>query len=280
MGSVEKLVIDTDCGVDDAMAIMLALSSNKRCDVIGITCTFGNTPLDNACNNVKRVLTICNKKEIPVYRGSSRPLVKEYLKRDTAYHSFDGLGTVAQEFSTGDIPESEVPAAVALIELSKKHQGEITLIPLGPLTNIALAHRIDPDFTRRLKSIVCMGGNYKGIGNHTETAEFNFFCDPYSADIVMGGALCPVKLVPWETCLEHGIPFSTYESLKQVATVKGHFYNRISCKMIGRHKKGAETSVPTATCSLWLRPSIQSASRKLSRVRWLWKPAELIQRDL
>ncbi|CAL1301267.1 unnamed protein product [Larinioides sclopetarius] len=227
MGSVEKIIIDTDCGVDDAMAMILALSS-KRAQVIAITCVFGNTPLDNVCNNVKRVLVVCDKKEIPIYRGSSCALVPKIIRKDTAYHGGDGLGTVAHEFSTGDLPESEVPAPMALIQLTKEQPGQITLIAIGPLTNLALAHRMDPQFTKRLKSLVVMGGNYKGLGNVTETAEFNFHSDPESADIVLGEALCPVKLVPWETCLEFNLSFDTFDRLIQVPTVKGSFYKRIT----------------------------------------------------
>ncbi|CAL1301265.1 unnamed protein product [Larinioides sclopetarius] len=227
MGSVEKIIIDTDCGVDDAMAMILALSS-KRAQVIAITCVFGNTPLDNVCNNVKRVLVVCDKKEIPIYRGSSCALVPKIIRKDTAYHGGDGLGTVAHEFSTGDLPESEVPAPMALIQLTKEQPGQITLIAIGPLTNLALAHRMDPQFTKRLKSLVVMGGNYKGLGNVTETAEFNFHSDPESADIVLGEALCPVKLVPWETCLEFNLSFEIYDRTSQVPTIKGSFYKKIT----------------------------------------------------
>ncbi|XP_055943077.1 nucleoside hydrolase-like isoform X1 [Argiope bruennichi] len=229
MGSVEKVIVDTDCGVDDAMALMLALSS-KRARVVAITCVFGNTPLDNVCNNVKRVLVVCDKKEvkIPIYRGSGCALIPKVIRKDSAYHGGDGLGTFAHEFSTGDLPESDVPAPMALIQLTKEQPGEITLIAIGPLTNLALAHRIDPQFTKRLKSLVVMGGNYKGLGNVTETAEFNFHSDPEAAHIVLGEALCPVKLVPWETCLEFNLSFATYDRLVQVATAKGSFYKRIT----------------------------------------------------
>ncbi|CAL1301266.1 unnamed protein product [Larinioides sclopetarius] len=240
MGSVEKIIIDTDCGVDDAMAMILALSS-KRAQVIAITCVFGNTPLDNVCNNVKRVLVVCDKKEIPIYRGSSCALVPKIIRKDTAYHGGDGLGTVAHEFSTGDLPESEVPAPMALIQLTKEQPGQITLIAIGPLTNLALAHRMDPQFTKRLKSLVVMGGNYKGLGNVTETAEFNFHSDPESADIVLGEALCPVKLVPWETCLEFNLSFNSYDILAEVPTIKGRFYSKITGAAIKKFKSVGRT---------------------------------------
>ncbi|XP_055943078.1 nucleoside hydrolase-like isoform X2 [Argiope bruennichi] len=243
MGSVEKVIVDTDCGVDDAMALMLALSS-KRARVVAITCVFGNTPLDNVCNNVKRVLVVCDKKEvkIPIYRGSGCALIPKVIRKDSAYHGGDGLGTFAHEFSTGDLPESDVPAPMALIQLTKEQPGEITLIAIGPLTNLALAHRIDPQFTKRLKSLVVMGGNYKGLGNVTETAEFNFHSDPEAAHIVLGEALCPVKLVPWETCLEFNLSFTTYDRLAHIPTTKGRFYSRITGATIQRFKSRGRTS--------------------------------------
>ncbi|GFX15297.1 probable uridine nucleosidase 1 [Trichonephila clavipes] len=241
MGSPVKLIVDTDCGVDDAMAIMLALSSSARAEVIGVTCVHGTTILDNVCNNVKRVLVACDKKGVPVYKGSVGPLIVKNFDKDPVYHGGDGLGNVAHQFSTGDLVESETSAVMALIQLTKEHPGEIMLIALGPLTNLALAHRIDPKFTERLKSLVIMGGNYKGFGNVTVTAEFNFYNDPEAADIVLGESLCPTTLVPWETCLEHPFTFETYARLIQVPTTKGRFYSSISNMMIPRAKARGRT---------------------------------------
>ncbi|GFT24508.1 inosine-uridine preferring nucleoside hydrolase, partial [Nephila pilipes] len=99
--------------------------------------------------------------EVPIYKGCADPLLLKMIRKDSVYHGADGLGTVAHEFSTGNLAESEVSAPMALIQLTKEHPGEITLIALGPLTNLAMAHRIDPKFTERLKSLVIMGGNYK-----------------------------------------------------------------------------------------------------------------------
>ncbi|KAG8182868.1 hypothetical protein JTE90_024611 [Oedothorax gibbosus] len=230
-----KLLVDTDCGVDDAMALLLALSSSRG-HVVGVTCCAGNTTLDNVCDNVKRVLVVCKKTGIPIYRGSNGPLLTRKRRIVKVYHAEDGLGGAAHRFPTGELVEASAPAAMALVELTRSHPGELTLVALGPLTNVAMAHRIDPEFTRRLKAIVCMGGNYKGLGNTTEVSEFNFYFDPEAADMVLGEALCPITLVPWETCLNFGLKLSLYDKQIQAPTAKGRFYKKITSKMLERAK--------------------------------------------
>lgn len=222
----QKLVIDTDCGIDDAIALLLALSSKDIAEVLAITCCFGNTTLDNVCSNIKRVLTVCDEKKIPIHRGSPGPLIKH--NGPETVHGSDGLGDCADKYSTGDIEESTIPAAVALINLAKKYPTEITVLAIGPLTNIALAHRIDPDFTSNLKSIVIMGGNYKGIGNVTPVAEFNFYCDPEAANIVVSEARCNVVMVPWETTMDYGIQWELYKELVETSTSKGKFFKDVT----------------------------------------------------
>ncbi|XP_054720023.1 uncharacterized protein LOC129229688 [Uloborus diversus] len=221
-----KLVIDTDCGIDDAMAIMLALSAKDVCDVVGITCCFGNCTLDNACKNVMRVLTLCGETNIPIYRGCRSAFINN--DKLGTVHGSDGLGNRGHEFSTGGLTESEIPATFALIKMAKEHPKEITLVAIGPLTNLAMAHRIDPHFTENLKSIVILGGNYKGIGNATDTAEFNFYCDPESANIILTEAACSVVLVPWETVLEHGMEWEDYTNWVNTETNKGKFLKIVS----------------------------------------------------
>jgi len=231
----ELVVIDTDGGGDDAMAILLALSDKKAARLLAITCCFGNTALDNVCPNVMRILTICNEKEIPVHRGCNGALVKNYRKN--LVFGTDGFGNVAHEFPIGGMKESNVPAPLALIQLAKKHLKEINLVAIGPLTNLAIAHRIDPEFTKNLKSIVVMGGNYKGIGNATEVAEFNFYCDPESAHTIISEASCPLILVPWEPVLEFGIDWHMYDKLIDVQTFKARFIKRINEYHVENSKK-------------------------------------------
>ncbi|GBO13464.1 Uncharacterized protein C1683.06c, partial [Araneus ventricosus] len=145
--------------------------------------------------------------DIPVYCGSSGPLLK-HPDTPEIVHGSDGFGDCAHLFSTGQGRLEELPAPAALVELSRTH-GPFTLAALGPLTNVALAQRLDPGFTARLERIVFLGGNYKGVGNTTESAEFNFYCDPEAAHIVLSEAQCPVQMVPWETTMEYGIEWAS-----------------------------------------------------------------------
>ncbi|XP_015915026.2 nucleoside hydrolase isoform X2 [Parasteatoda tepidariorum] len=231
----ELLIIDTDGGGDDAVAILLALSDKSVAKTLAITCCFGNTSLDNVCSNILKLLHLCNEKQIPVHRGSKGPLLKSQVELNV--FGTDGFGNVAHEFSTGSLEESDLPASSALITLARKYPGRIHLIAIGPLTNISIAHRIDPDFTKNLKSIFCMGGNYKCVGNISEVAEFNFYCDPESAHIVLTEAQCPVTLIPWETVPEFGITWDIYEELMAIQTTKAQFVKRINEFYVVRSKK-------------------------------------------
>ncbi|KAJ8312030.1 hypothetical protein KUTeg_009403 [Tegillarca granosa] len=156
-----KIIIDVDTGVDDAQAIMLALTS-KEVDVLAITCVQGNADVENVCRNTLRVLKVCDRLDIPVYKGASKPLIGFGLDA-THYHGKDGMGDVANpEEVDMSLIQSE-PASLALLRLSKEYPGEITLVALAPLTNIALAIRLDPDFGTRLKEMFMMGGNIEVV---------------------------------------------------------------------------------------------------------------------
>ncbi|GFT84189.1 probable uridine nucleosidase 2 [Nephila pilipes] len=211
------LVIDTDCGSDDAMALMATLgdSGRRSCRLVAITCCFGNTTVDHVCQNVLRVLHACEETKVPVYRGCDKPLIL-HPKRPEIVHGSDGFGDCSHLFPSSGTVE-EIPASSALVTLSHNHPGLI-LTALGPLTNVALAHRLDPDFTSRLNKIIFLGGNYKGIGNTTASAEFNFYCDPEAANIVLTEAKCPVQMVPWETTMEYGIDWDDFEVLMREPT--------------------------------------------------------------
>lgn len=214
------LVIDTDCGSDDAMALMATLGNSGRraCRLKAITCCFGNTTVDHVCQNVLRVLHACGETQVPVYQGSGTPLIL-HSKHPEIVHGSDGFGDSSHLFPSTGIVE-ETPAPAALVALSHTHP-RLILTVLGPLTNVALVHRLDPRFTSRLDRIVFMGGNYKGIGNTTDSAEFNFYCDPEAANIVLTEAQCPVLMVPWETTMEYGIDWESFEMLMNTPTDRG-----------------------------------------------------------
>ncbi|XP_052790179.1 pyrimidine-specific ribonucleoside hydrolase RihA-like [Mya arenaria] len=201
-----KLLIDTDAGVDDAQAILMALKS-PDVDVIGITCVAGNVDAMQVGKNVLRVLQVVNRLDIPVYIGCNEALLGDEKESSDYYHGSDGLG---------DVPDPEAPdksliqsehAVNALIRLSKKYKGELSLVCLAPLTNIAMGLRLDPGLGPRLKHCYIMGGNHHGKGNITVAAEFNFYFDPEAAYVVLNQLKAPITIVTWETCMEHSIPW-------------------------------------------------------------------------
>ncbi|XP_063980076.1 uncharacterized protein LOC135164032 isoform X2 [Diachasmimorpha longicaudata] len=196
----EKLVIDTDAGGDDAMAILLALSAwesnDSNFEVIGITCVYGNTYEKNVEINVLKTLTIANASKIPVYGGSQKPLISTNFTAGN-YFGEDGFGDFPfkDEITAKVYPKH---AAVALVELAKKYKGELNILTLGPLTNIAVALALDPDFLRNVKRLYVMGGAVAGMGNRAPGVEYNFGQDPES-NFVTFNSTESIVLYPWET---------------------------------------------------------------------------------
>ncbi|XP_049521033.1 uncharacterized protein LOC119446633 isoform X2 [Dermacentor silvarum] len=162
-GDQQLLIIDTDAGVDDALAILLALSS--PCKILAITCVSGNVQLSNVYTNVLRILNHCGRLEVPVYQGCRRPLVTTPMNA-VSIHGKDGLGGAAERYplpTDGAFHRRNEHASQALVSLAHKHVGAATLVTLGPLTNLAVAGRLDPDFFANLKEIVVMGGTCDGL---------------------------------------------------------------------------------------------------------------------
>jgi len=195
----KKLIIDSDTGIDDAMAILMALEAHKRkaVEVIAITAVGGNTTEPDAERNILRTLDAAGCSDIPVYRGAKEALVIPY-PHEEHYHGLDGFNDVKFD-TTPDVGRvSDEPAWEAISRLTKEHPNEITLVAIGPLTNVAIAMKADPGLAERLGEIFIMGGNTEGIGNVTECAEFNFHADPEAAFTVLRLTRCPTTIAPWE----------------------------------------------------------------------------------
>ncbi|XP_008547463.1 uncharacterized protein LOC103571186 isoform X2 [Microplitis demolitor] len=204
----DKLVIDTDAGADDAAAILLILSAwasnDTSYDVIGITCVYGNTYEENVEQNVLKTLTVANLSHIPVYAGAKKPLMDDYIAEN--WFGVDGLGDFNFEDEIIGEVDRSTHAAVALVNLAKKYPGELNVLVLGPLTNIAIAVSLDPDFPRNVKRFFIMGGSVSSVGNKSPGVEYNFGSDPDSNFIVLNIVKnIPHLLFPWETCLGSNI---------------------------------------------------------------------------
>ena len=182
----KKVIIDCDPGIDDSLALMLALASPEL-DVLGITTVAGNVPSDLGAKNALKILAHCHQLKIPVYRGADRPLKRDYVSaQDT--HGNDGLG----QSKLPEIHKNYHSNACEFINETLRKEQDVTLIALGPLTNIVLAHQKDPKVWQNCTRFVSMGGNFKSFGNCSPVAEYNYWCDPEAA------AYCfehlPVKL--------------------------------------------------------------------------------------
>lgn len=188
---MQRIIIDTDPGVDDAMAIFFALRSPEL-EVIGLTTIFGNVHTDLATTNALRLLEIAGRTDIPVAPGADHPLAGRFLGPVPFVHGDDGQGnTHLPPPTTQPCAQS---AAAFIVEQVMAAPGEITLVPIGPLTNIALALRLEPRLAQAVQAVVLMGGNALCPGNASPTAEANIRNDPEAADVVFGAGW-PVTMV-------------------------------------------------------------------------------------
>jgi purine nucleosidase len=202
---VTVLVIDTDPGLDDAHALAMALtpSAARPGFPVAAVCTVsGNVGIDTVTANARWLLGAYGEVAAgtPVHRGAAGPIAGPGAHAPDI-HGTDGLGELAR-WAAPDVAEHELPAALALIETARRHPGEVTVVALGPLTNLALAILLEPLLPELLERVVVMGGAIHGRGNLTLNAEFNFGADPAAADLVL--ATFPrLTLVSWETTLAH-----------------------------------------------------------------------------
>ena len=199
---MQRILIDTDPGVDDALAILLAMLSPEL-HIEAITTVCGNVPVTQATQNLLTILGILNSDEFPlIAQGEAQPLVKP-LVTAAHVHGDDGLGNVSQLRNADGSPLyppihtniSSTSGVDLILEMVTRYPDELTLVALGPLTNIAKAIRKDAAKMQRLQKIVLMGGAFEEYGNVTTTAEFNIFVDPHAAHEVFQFDV-PIHIVP------------------------------------------------------------------------------------
>ncbi|XP_037937929.1 pyrimidine-specific ribonucleoside hydrolase RihB-like [Teleopsis dalmanni] len=205
--TTKYVIFDCDGGSDDAWALLMLIKAHqeKRIVLLGVTiCGCGNTDLENAAKNTLRILKASDSLNIPVYLGASDPLLPKRQQESTfKFHGEDGFGDVLIEddLNIKDFISESDHGVCKINELCSAKPKQITLISTGPLTNIALCYAMYPNFVNDVKDLFIMGGNYQGVGNFTRAAEFNFYCDPEAAHIVLEKSICPVTILPWEPCM-------------------------------------------------------------------------------
>lgn len=202
-----KIFTDTDGVYDDIRGLTIALT-NQNVEVIAITTVHGGVTANQSAANVARLLRAIGKHNVPVFIGAQDSLVpKGPIQVWEELFGSDGIGGVPDvepKTLPSDFNSAQVGNAVdAIINLTKSTK-DIILVGLGPLTNIAMAIRKDPDISKRVKQVVIMGGNYLGVGNtqFNSTAEFNFLMDPEAAHIVLSSL--HTTMIPWDTCFLKG----------------------------------------------------------------------------
>src|SRR5919109_3338558 len=216
---MKRLIIDTDPGVDDAHAILMALA-HPDVQVEAITTVNGNVDLALTTSNALKILDVA-KKDVPVYRGCDRPLINRPKNADFV-HGADGLGDCGIPASKKQIQTEH--AADALVRLADDEPGEFTLVTIGPLTNLAVALSLDPDLPRKFKQLVIMGGAIYAKGNtESVSAEFNIHTDPEAAHIVFS-SWPMLTLLSWETTLAHVITRETLEQFFNLGTHRAKFF--------------------------------------------------------
>lgn len=216
---MHKLIIDTDPGIDDAQAIAFAVA-HPDIDLIGLTTVFGNAPVELTSRNALSILEIFGCPEIPVAVGADRPLVQDRYPAPDFVHGSDGIGNLNLT-----APQSQVVgenAAEFIVRLANENLNEVSLIAIGPLTNVALALQLDPELPNKLKQLIVMGGTVDAPGNVTPMAEANFFNDPHAADQVLAGDW-PTTIIGLDVTLQTLLTDHHLASLRDMAGQTGQF---------------------------------------------------------
>jgi purine nucleosidase len=192
MSTSTNIILDCDPGVDDAVALMLALKSPAQLTLLGITTVAGNVSLNNTTRNARLCRQVAGRDDVPIYRGLDRPMVREPVLADD-FHGPDGLGDYPV-FEPAKPEESQSAIDFIIETLRTQPPFSVTLAVTGPLTNIATAFEQAPDVTARVAEIVLMGGARSEGGNITASAEYNIYADPDAAAVVFASA-CPLVVI-------------------------------------------------------------------------------------
>ena len=250
------IIVDCDPGQDDAVALFLAMSSPVELDLLGITTVAGNVPLALTERNARMMCDIADRKDLRVFAGCARPMVREPI---TAEYIHGNTGIDGIDVFEPETPLQQQHAVDFIIETLLRYKVTVTLIPTGPLTNIATAMVREPKIIERIEEIVIMGGAMREGGNRTPSAEFNIIVDPQAADIVLNCGR-PITLLGLD--VTHKV-LSTQERVARIAALKNSvadatvgmlsFFHRYDTKKYG--SQGTPLHDP-CTVAYLLRPEL------------------------
>lgn len=219
------VMLDVDTGVDDAMAIALAIELRTR--LIGISTVAGNVSIDLATANTRRVLAWLGADSVPVHRGASRPLVVDSL--DAVHvHGENGLG--GAELRDPVAPESHIDAVHAMLLNAEHYRGDLVLVALGPLTNVAMALNIRPQIVRQVRKLVVMSGAYFTNGNVTPHAEFNAHADPHATQQVMAADWNDLVAIGLDVTQETALVRAQWEAIGHQVSCSAELVRRTAAR--------------------------------------------------
>lgn len=224
------LIIDTDTAQDDCIAILAGLL-DPEADLRAITMVAGNVGFEQQVINAHLTLNVAGRLgTVPIHRGCTQPLLRHWESAEDVHG--DGSGGLSMD--TGALTESREHAVDALLRLTAEAPGELSIVAIGPLTNLAAAIILDRDFAKRVKTLVIMGGSNNGRGNITASAEFNFYVDPEAAQVVLQAGFPDVRIVPWAPLTLNDATFSraAYDRLGALGTPLAGFYHRMCAATI------------------------------------------------
>jgi purine nucleosidase len=188
-----QIIIDTDPGLDDAVAILLALAAPDELEVLGVTAVAGNLPLAQTARNARRVCELAGRRDVPVYAGCARPVWRQLATAEAMHAETERDRLLLPEPTTPLRAQHGVDFLIDRLRAAEP--GTITLCALGPLTNIAVALVKAPEVADRVRELVMMGGAWRELGNVTPTAEFNIHVDPHAASLVIDCGM-PITMIP------------------------------------------------------------------------------------
>lgn len=218
-----KLIIDTDPGVDDVIAIALAKALDE-CELLGLTTVFGNTHVSQSSRNARYLMDLLDW-DVPVHEGAALPYGQDTYTPSSDVHGPEGFGSRKSVLEIGQ--NGQESAAEFLVKMAREHLGELVICAIAPLTNIADALRLDPEFSRNVKEVVIMGGALTCPGNITPFAEANIFHDPKAADIVFSSQL-NLTMVGLDVTLKTLLRQSQIDEIASHAPRIGNFLSEIT----------------------------------------------------
>jgi purine nucleosidase len=252
-----QLLIDTDPGVDDALAILMAYA---HADIAGLSIAAGNVGLTHTVRNARTLVDLVGA-TTPVFPGCTTPLVRAPEEDAAFVHGQDGFGDVG--FPEPSASLADEAAALALLRLTRERPGELTLVALGPLTNLALALRLDPTLPQRVARLVVMGGAVTGHGNTGKVpAEFNIGFDPEAAHVVFE-AFPSFDLIDWEATLRHAFDDTEFDSWLAAGDQRAEFFGRIVAtarRYNETHERSGLVAADALAMAVALDPSIVTRS--------------------